>query len=259
MSDVQHAEAHRLLPILYSAARRGKQLNYNSAAAALGRDPGTNYRTVAQMCDLLDAAATLAGTPLLALNVVRGQDKEINHNAWRHVPGSLRKAIISRSQAHQFTQMDIEAIAHALEALKGKGNRAAWKYVEHVFGATFHRRLAGQDPAILVDAINDIGSDMPDRAMASGMRYARNEQVRQLVLGRAKGKCELCGTLGFLLPDGHRYLECHHVIALANEGEDRVSNVVALCPADHREAHYGARAEEIEAELIKNLTYLSRA
>src|SRR4051812_16429753 len=171
MSDIQHAEAHRLLPILYSAACRGERLNYISAAAALGRNPDTNYRTVAQMCDLLDAAATLAGRPLLALNVVRGQDSEINQNAFRHVPSSLREAIIARSQAHHFTQSDTKAIADALETLKGKGNRAAWQHVESIFGPTFHRRLAGHDEAALSDAINDIGADVPDRAIASSMRY----------------------------------------------------------------------------------------
>jgi predicted HNH restriction endonuclease len=72
-------------------------------------------------------------------------------------------------------------------------------------------------------------------------------------LQRAKGKCEYCGVLGFLKPDGTRYLESHHIIALAKEGADRLTNVVALCPNDHREAHYGERCGEIEAEMIQKL------
>jgi predicted restriction endonuclease len=68
---------------------------------------------------------------------------------------------------------------------------------------------------------------------------------------RAAGKCELCGKLGFKCSDGTRYLECHHIIALAYEGADRMTNVIALCPTDHREAHFGACWAELEKEMMR--------
>jgi hypothetical protein len=46
-------------------------LTYQTAGQALGRDPVNNSRMVAQVCDLLDAVAALAGVPLLALVMVR--------------------------------------------------------------------------------------------------------------------------------------------------------------------------------------------
>lgn len=81
--------------------------------------------------------------------------------------------------------------------------------------------------------------------------------MRDAVLRRANGQCEFCGQLGFLKPDGIRYLESHHVIALANDGEDRVTNVIALCPNDHREAHFGERRDEIEAQMVLMLNTLN--
>jgi hypothetical protein len=62
-------DAKRLLPILAAAATSHQRLNYQMAAEELGR-PKNNARTVAQVCDLLDAAAALANVPLLALTTV---------------------------------------------------------------------------------------------------------------------------------------------------------------------------------------------
>lgn len=79
------------------------------------------------------------------------------------------------------------------------------------------------------------------------------QKVRAAVLERANGKCEFCGKLGFMKTDGTRYLESHHVITLAADGADRLTNVIALCPDDHREAHFGARSDEIEREMMLRL------
>jgi 5-methylcytosine-specific restriction protein A len=103
------------------------------------------------------------------------------------------------------------------------------------------------------NAINDIGTDSPDRAKSVKWVYARDPKIRATVMRRANGKCELCGELGFKQPDGKHYLECHHIIALANEGSDRLTNVIALCPNHHREAHFGKRSEELEKEMILRL------
>jgi len=106
-------------------------------------------------------------------------------------------------------------------------------------------------------AIDDIplsmpaGSAMPSKTQSSSSRYQRDDKVRRFVIEQAKGVCEYCGELGFLLPDGSHYLEAHHIISLAKQGPDTVNNVIALCPSDHREAHYGAKAEAMENEMIK--------
>ncbi len=96
-----------------------------------------------------------------------------------------------------------------------------------------------------------IGSKVPGRTQTVGSRYQRDEKVRRFVIAQAKGACEYCRELGFLLPDGSHYLEAHHIIALANQGSDTIDNVIALCPSDHREAHYGAKAVAMENKMIE--------
>lgn len=84
--------------------------------------------------------------------------------------------------------------------------------------------------------------------------HDRNPEVRRFALARAKGRCQLCGSPGFHLPDGRAFLETHHVIPLAESGADSASNVVALCPNHHREAHYGRDAKDIRQRLLKVLS-----
>ncbi|MEO5923149.1 MAG: HNH endonuclease [Bryobacteraceae bacterium] len=206
------------------------------------------------MCDLLDAAACLAGVPLLALVAVRQESGEINEKAWKIQYGSRRDAIIKRSREYHFRDGDFKAISSALDDLGQRGNRAAWKYLDRVYpGDLLYRRVTGYYADNDANAIDDIGADVPVRVRSEGWSYSRDQRVREEVLRRAQGKCEFCGALGFVMPNGAQYLESHHVIALANDGEDRMTNVIALCPNDHREAHFGERAEDIEREMVVKL------
>ena len=77
----------------------------------------------------------------------------------------------------------------------------------------------------------------------------RSAAVRQAVLRRARGFCELCGERGFATASGSIYLETHHVISLADDGPDMESNVVAICPRDHRRAHFAAERDELSVRL----------
>jgi predicted HNH restriction endonuclease len=104
-----------------------------------------------------------------------------------------------------------------------------------------------------MNAIYDLGTDTPEHTLKEEWSYARSKRVRAAVVRRAKGKCELCGKLGFRTKSGEWYLETHHVISLANEGADKLTNVIALCPNDHREAHFGKRCAAIETEMIQKL------
>lgn len=256
MSELQHSEARRLLPILSRVAETSDILTYQSAARALGRDPKTNARTVAQMCDLLDAAAVLAGVPLLALFYVREVSLAVNRKALENFEWS--DAIVEKSRRHTFTVYDIEAIRLSLDELRGMGNVKAWAFVHRMLSREeLYRRLAQPETAnntdVIedrgLDAINDLGSDAPVRMTTSVQRYARDPEIRAAVLLRAGGKCEFCGRLGFFREDGSRYLEGHHIIALADDGADRMTNVIALCPNDHRKAHFDSNRAELERQM----------
>jgi len=71
--------------------------------------------------------------------------------------------------------------------------------------------------------------------------YRRNPDIVVEALLRAGGVCEDCKqTAPFdRASDGTPYLEVHHVQSLANNGEDTLSNVLAICPNCHRKRHYG--------------------
>lgn len=86
--------------------------------------------------------------------------------------------------------------------------------------------------------------------------YCRSPKVRKHALDRSKGYCEYCGHQGFVLPDGRIFLETHHVISLAEGGPDVVWNVVALCPNDHRKAHFGTDRDAIGKVLLERLEEL---
>jgi 5-methylcytosine-specific restriction enzyme A len=100
----------------------------------------------------------------------------------------------------------------------------------------------GLPAAKLVDqfAVDGFGTDNPEQRVSTGKVYSRDPKVREQVLLRAMGLCEYCSTPGFKMADGSIYLETHHVVSLSEGGADRVSNVVALRPNHHREAHHGA-------------------
>jgi predicted HNH restriction endonuclease len=84
----------------------------------------------------------------------------------------------------------------------------------------------------------------------TGKRYARDLRIRAAVIKRAGRRCEYCGKLGFKCADGSRYLEGHHILALAKQGADLMTNVIAICAQDHREAHFGGRRVEMSKEMI---------
>jgi 5-methylcytosine-specific restriction protein A len=99
----------------------------------------------------------------------------------------------------------------------------------------------------------DAGSDAPEKLHGTGEAYVRDPIVRAQVLERAAGSCEFCNAPGFVTRSGAIYLETHHVVPLSESGADRIWNVVALCPNDHREAHFSERAATIRAELLEYL------
>lgn len=81
----------------------------------------------------------------------------------------------------------------------------------------------------------------PKRRTIEVTVFDRNPDVVAEVLKRANGVCEKCDSDAPFLraKDGRPYLEVHHVITLADGGEDSVGNALACCPNCHRKAHYG--------------------
>ncbi|WP_246725568.1 HNH endonuclease signature motif containing protein [Beijerinckia sp. L45] len=253
-TETQHALATRLLPLVREARFAGKKLNFKDVAVKLGRDPKRDIRVVAAACDMLDGAAAWAKVPLLALTTVMNTAGKVNPSAFDNdeIQRLYRDDIIRRSWDHNFTSAEYEAIATHLSRHASSSRISIW---ESLFGpkdAADRKekeegvfRLLAWDPGTN-DAIDDLGSALPRSSIRQTRHFFRSESIRSAVLDRAQGRCEHCGQLGFMKSDGVRYLETHHIIRLADDGRDTVHNVIALCPGDHREAHFGERAETLE-------------
>jgi hypothetical protein len=68
MAKHQHERARKLVKLIASAETKNKTLTYLDAARLLGQlPPDRHCRPAAHVCNLIDAAACLAGVPLLAL------------------------------------------------------------------------------------------------------------------------------------------------------------------------------------------------
>jgi len=84
----------------------------------------------------------------------------------------------------------------------------------------------------------------------------RSAAVRDRALLRAAGRCEWCGQPGFVTAAGAVYLETHHVVPLSEEGPDHETNVLALCPDDHRRAHYAHDRDDLREAFSAKLLAL---
>ena len=68
--------------------------------------------------------------------------------------------------------------------------------------------------------------------------FVRNPYIAELAKRRANGICQLClSKAPFQNKLGRPYLETHHIVWLANGGEDSIENTVALCPNCHKKVH----------------------
>jgi predicted Mrr-cat superfamily restriction endonuclease len=77
------------------------------------------------------------------------------------------------------------------------------------------------------------------------MRAQNSKAVREKVLARAKGVCEICGRRS-------QSLELHHVVPLAMAGSHSAANLKVVCPSCHRRISTAQR-EDI-ADITKSAT-----
>src|SRR6516164_1700376 len=95
-------------------------------------------------------------------------------------------------------------------------------------------------------------STRPARKILSARSYERNPLVITIARLRASHRCEVqnCTHPTFKTLEGIIYTEVHHIVPLADGGEDSIDNVACLCPAHHREIHLGLRSAELTEQLI---------
>lgn len=92
------------------------------------------------------------------------------------------------------------------------------------------------------------GIESPQRISTTKQSFVRDPLVKAWVLENAKGVCECCSQPApFLLEDGTPFLEVHHVVPLAENGPDTITNAVALCPNCHRRHHLAVDRKHFES------------
>ena len=116
------------------------------------------------------------------------------------------------------------------------------------------RRLEGQELDDLLARYHASLAVRPARPRASSSTtrvYERDPLVIAIARKRAGHRCEVpgCDHPQFMAADGLPYCEVHHVIPLAEGGEDRIENAACLCPSHHREVHHGNQRSVLEAQL----------
>jgi 5-methylcytosine-specific restriction protein A len=102
-----------------------------------------------------------------------------------------------------------------------------------------------------------VGALRPTTVTAMSTKFERDPAVKAWVLTESKGLCEGCGVSApFVGLDGLPFLEVHHVVPLANQGSDRTTNAVALCPNCHRRCHYAIDRDMFKLSLYAKVPRL---
>lgn len=100
----------------------------------------------------------------------------------------------------------------------------------------------------------------PQKRIVTRDDFVRNPYVVAAAIMRSKGKCEMpgCTCTLFHRDDGSPYLEVHHIVPLAEGGDDTLINAAALCPHCHRKLHHGANRSSERRVLHRHITSLSK-
>jgi 5-methylcytosine-specific restriction enzyme A len=99
-----------------------------------------------------------------------------------------------------------------------------------------HARIARRLSMKELQARAKKAKKQPSVRTAQTSAYVRDAAVAEYTKRLAGGKCDLCEkTAPFRSKRNEPYLECHHIIWLAQGGE--MANTVALCPNCHRKMH----------------------
>jgi 5-methylcytosine-specific restriction protein A len=106
----------------------------------------------------------------------------------------------------------------------------------------------------VVPPFEGVDSEPPKMQAHGTATFDRDSEIVRKAKLRANGLCDYCGEQGFETASGGFYLEGHHVIPLGCGGPDVVWNTVAICPHDHRRAHFGKDTLAIRDELVNLLS-----
>jgi 5-methylcytosine-specific restriction protein A len=204
-----------------------KFVNNSREAAEVFRERGAKQQWI-QRAQSVDAAVQLAYTEQLPIRVVV-------------LAGRRRDRDSPDLQSARVTKRRLDPVPWAVQAYDTRTGQ--------------YTLVRGLVPLRVVDQFElPMPPDSPARAQSVlTVVYVRDPLVRREALRRAGGKCEWCGQQAFELSDGSLFLETHHIVPLSEDGPDIPTNVAAVCPNHHREAHYGKNRDKMRAGLIEKI------
>lgn len=132
------------------------------------------------------------------------------------------------------------------EAIKNRGGGWPTNDILELLGCVIAKKTGyistNRPPSILSDEdllklARSKGTKTPKISTTQTTTRERHWAIAEYVKRKAGGTCDLCREPAPFLVDGAPFLECHHVVHLANGGADEIENAVALCPNCHRKMH----------------------
>lgn len=134
----------------------------------------------------------------------------------------------------------VEAVRGVLAYIdKFKGNNAV--------SIAEEKAIAGLSDEKLTEMAGNTSSSPAPKYTAITTLRKRNPYLPEMAKRRANGICELCGgVLDYKDSGGKPYLEAHHIVPLADDGADDLSNMAALCPNCHRKMHVVNAPEDVK-------------
>ncbi len=131
-------------------------------------------------------------------------------------------------------------------------------FLKQIRNASTESQLNKKTDVELILIRRAFNSDEYEGQSKSNNYYSRDVNVAAVAKMFASGVCDLCeNEAPFSMKNGEPYLETHHVKPRANGGEDKIYNVVALCPNCHRKIHHLKLAHDIKKlENIAKKRYL---
>jgi hypothetical protein len=198
-----------------------------------------------------DAAAN-AGKPIWARRATK-----LDESLQQALRDNLPVRVIVNDGARR-RQRDPDA--HASRVTARELDSELWTITQYDWATGTHAITRGVLAQPFIDQfdMNQADKGWPERRTGSVSSFVRDPEVRRKVLRRASGRCEHCGALGFRMSSGSIYLETHHVVPLCEGGADNVRNVAALCPNDHRKAHFSNDRDTMRASLLAKLNWSPR-
>ena len=113
------------------------------------------------------------------------------------------------------------------------------------------RQEGPADERQLREYLHDTVRSDSSPTLSISLYRARCQAVKRLAHLRAKGVCEACDDPApFYDPFGRPFLEVHHITRLADDGDDAIENVAAICPNCHRRAHIGQDGIRFNSNLL---------